>query len=385
MYNPVFRFIKHYFSYLKIFEKFIGTLSFFGIIVWEKDRSKCKIPRALVLWEEAEKREIKMKQAVLFRKPIDIYKVESKQKKFIFSGLPRPKNYNNSSLDWMDDKHILKSRLIKAGLPVPIGGSVWNFKQAKEIFGEIQATSYPFNKLRAGKLPAASLPVIVKPRAGSRGRHSTTFVSNIDDLKKAYKIAKQLCFWVVVEEQIMGPVYRATLINYELCGVLRGDCPQVIGDGVHTIRELIEIKNKEPHGEVKDIIIDEVIERFLYRGLRAKLIGLSKTEKIFDYIPAEGEVIQLSEKIGVSYGGSSSEDFDICHEHNKQLFIKAAKIVSDPIVGFDFIIPDITKSWKNQKCGFIEANSLPFINLHHNPLLGKPRNVAKKVWDMIEM
>jgi len=89
------------------------------------------------------------------------------------------------------------------------------------------------------------------------------------------------------------------------------------------------------------------------------------------------------EKIGVNYGGSSSEDFEICHSDNKELFVRAAKIIGDPIVGFDFIIPDIAKSWKEQECGFIEANSLPFVNLHHNPLLGQPRNVAAKVWELI--
>jgi cyanophycin synthetase len=98
---------------------------------------------------------------------------------------------------------------------------------------------------------------------------------------------------------------------------------------------------------------------------------------------AKGQGVSLSEKIGVNYGGSSCEDFEICHPDNKELFVQAARLVNDPIVGFDFIIPDITKSWKGQKCGFLEANSLPFIDLHYNPLLGKPRNVAAKVWDTI--
>lgn len=236
----------------------------------------------------------------------------------------------------------------------------------------------------------ASKPVIVKPRAGSRGRHSTTFVYTLEDLKQAYKIAKKLCFWVIVEEQLMGPVFRATLINYELCGVLRGDPPQIIGDGAHNIEELITIKNSQPHPGVKDVIIDEGMEKFIERQISVKL--KAKSEKLwslpaansyFNYIPALGEIIQLSEKIGVNYGGSSSEDFEICHPDNKELFIRAAKVLGDPVVGFDFIIPDITKSWKEQNCGFIEANSLPFINLHHDPLLGAPRNVAAKVWEMM--
>jgi len=247
---------------------------------------------------------------------------------------------------------------------VPIGGSCWNMGQAKEIFDRIQATSY--------QLPATSYAVIVKPRAGSRGRHSTTFVSSWEELKTAFKIAKQLCFWVIVEEQLAGPVYRATVINFELCGVLRGDPPQIAGDGISSIVELISDKNRKPHPGVKDVVVDDQIKLFLSR----QNLSLSS-------VPQKDLMINLSEKIGTSYGGSSGEDYDICHPDNKDLFVRAAKVLGDPLVGFDFIIPDITKSYKSQKCGFIEVNSLPFINLHHDPLFGTPRNIAAKVWDMV--
>ena len=91
----------------------------------------------------------------------------------------------------------------------------------------------------------------------------------------------------------------------------------------------------------------------------------------------------LNEKIGVSYGGGSAEEYDICHPDNKALFEKAANVFDDTIIGFDFMIPDISRSWREQRCGFLEANSVPFINLHHHPLKGKPRNIAAKVWDLI--
>ena len=61
-----------------------------------------------------------------------------------------------------------------------------------------------------------------------------------------------------------------------------------------------------------------------------------------------GQTIYLSEKIGVNYGGSSSEDFAICHPDNRELFERAAKVLGDPLAGFDFIIPDIGKSWREQ-------------------------------------
>ncbi len=331
------------------------------IISRQKDVKLFKVRRAQVLAEEAGRREIEMHELLLFGKPFDCYTAKKlgnyeigKSSEIIFSGLPRPSGYANPWLDLMDDKWLFKKKLMENNLPVPAGRSVSSFKQALEVFNNI------------GK------PVIIKPRSGSRGRHSTTFVSSVDDLKKAYKVAKQLCHFVIVEEQLFGPVYRATVVNFELAGVLRGDCPQVVGDGIKSITDLIKEKNQTPHQGVKNIVIDPSIELFLSRQ------GLGLTSVV-----PKGQVVNLTEKIGVNYGGSSSEDFEICHVDNKELFISAAKVLGDPIVGFDFIISDITKSWKEQKCGFIEVNSLPFINLHHDPLHGQPKNVAAKVWDML--
>ncbi len=347
-----------------------------GLIRLRVEAGKCKVPRAKVLWEEAQKRGILMSELLLFNRPLDIYVASSslgeKNSELIFSGLPRPENYDDRILETMDDKAIMKDLFRSKDLPIAQGGPVWNFWQAKKIFQDIQNISLASF---LGKSEQSVIrPVIVKPRLGSRGRHSTTYIYTEADLKKAFKIAKQLCFWVMVEEMLEGPVYRATVINYKLAGVLRGDPPTVTGDGAHTISELIEIKNRMPHEGVKDIIIDAAMEMFLSRQ-NLNLLSIIKKD----------EVVNLSEKVGVSYGGSSSEDFNICHPDNKELFVRAAKIVGDPIVGFDFIIPDIAVSYKKQSCGFIEANSLPFINLHHDPLHGSPRNVAAAIWDMMRM
>lgn len=224
---------------------------------------------------------------------------------------------------------------------------------------------------------------------------------NHDDLRYAYKIAKQLCLWVIVEEQFIAPVYRGTVIDFELAGVLSGTQPVVIGDGEKSLEKLIKHKNHKHDKEIAEIEIDQKMAWFLKRQLscdgRIKLNDEELTKpwritsskhwdtSIFDYIPKKNETVYLSEKIGVSYGGDSAEEYDICHPDNKTLFEKAAKVFKDPIVGFDFMITDITKSWKDQRCGFLEANTVPFINLHHNPHKGKPRNVAAKVWDLMKM
>jgi D-alanine-D-alanine ligase-like ATP-grasp enzyme len=375
LYNPITRAFKKAVHHFGFGYRMIELLLSLGIITYQSDISRCKVSRAVVLWEEAAKRGIVMKELLLLGKPFDTYSAEAQRQEdgpsgnnqaqphslrlmspIIFTGLPRPVGYDNSSLDLLDDKGLFKRMMLKAGLPTPAGGTAWTWQQALKIFNQIQK------------------PVIVKPRTGSRGRHTTTYIYTEEELKKAFYVAKQLCFWVLVEEQLFGPVYRGTVINYKTEGVLRGDSPQVIGNGISTIEELVVSRNYALHEGTSDILLDDRAAVYL---LRQKLN--------FETVPAIGTRITLSEKIGVSYGGSSSEDYSICHPDTIELFANAGKVVGDPIVGFDFIIQDIAKSYKEQRCGFIEANTLPFINLHHDPLVGTPRNVAAAVWDLMEV
>jgi hypothetical protein len=398
LYNPLSRFFKGKMWPGKIGKFFLDLGLFFGVVSLMRDVRHCKVRRAQVLWEEAQKRGIDMSELLLFGRPVDVYvaekkyplsiihnplpsKIRDKRLRIIFNGLPRPAGYVNKWLDLMDDKWLFKKAMLENGLPVPTGASCSSFSQARENFNRIQK------------------PVIVKPRAGSRGRHSTTFVSSESDLKKAFKIAKQLCRWVIVEEQLFGPVYRATVIGgpstslgtSKLAGVLRGDPPFVTGDGLHSIADLISAKNSQPHPGVHPVESCDAGSRQVGTFNRVKDIAadascevfLSRQNLTLSSVLEKGTVVNLSEKIGVNYGGSSSEDFDICHADNKELFLRAARVLGDPVVGFDYIIPDITKSYKEQRTGFIEVNSLPFINLHHDPLLGAARNAAALVWDML--
>lgn len=89
-----------------------------------------------------------------------------------------------------------------------------------------------------------------------------------------------------MEEHLIGSVYRGTMIDGKFTGNLRGDPPRVTGDGKHTIRELIEIKNQYKHPEIHDVIIKPQMEIFLARNNRS----------LEDILPS-GKTIDLSEKI----------------------------------------------------------------------------------------
>jgi len=323
-----------------------------GLVKLNNDISKVPYPRAKVLWEEANARGLGMQEIKPFNQSIDLYRAKIKNKYFYFMNLPRKESISSSNLAWVDDKFLLKKKFLEHNIPVAKGGA----------FTTLASTLKAFDAL--------DKPLIVKPRAGSRGRHTTTLVSTKEDLVKAFHVAKQLCHWVIVEEHLFGDVQRATIVGGKLIGVLGGSPPQVTGDGQSTIAQLIKMNDQTRHQKVKETKINPF---FLERQ------GFD-----LNTILAPGQTIPLSEKIGVNYGGTSYDATKQIHPDTIAMLEQAAKILDVSILGFDFIIPDLTKSYKEQKCGIIECNGAPFINLHHDVLIGEPINVAKHVWDLVE-
>ena len=322
-----------------------------GLIKINLDIDQVPYPRAQALWQEAIARNIPFEEIKPFGRSIDLYRTKPNGKTIYFMGLPRSQTITTSNLGWIDDKYLLKKELMRYGLPVAAGGSFTTLGFALKAFENLEK------------------PVIVKPRAGSRGRHTTTLVYTKDDLIQAFKIAKQLCHWVVVEEHLFGDVQRGTVIGGKLVGVLGGSPPRVTGDGKSTIAQLIELKDKQRPDKVKETKVNPYF--------------LKRQKLTMENILPQGRTVDLSEKVGVNYGGTSYDCSQETHPDTKQMLEQAAKILDISILGFDFIVPDITKSYKQQKCGIIECNGAPFIQLHHDPLYGKSINAAKYVWDLM--
>ncbi len=318
----------------------------------EKDswRSKC-------FWIEAERRGIKMYEFHLG--PIrDIFIAEYKGEKITFDGLPRPGKEEAESLGWMDNKGIMKEKFMKERIPVARGGTAWTYRDALKIFNKIEK------------------PVITKPNLGSRSRHTMIHLNTPEDLKIGFYKALKLSPLVVIEEELRGYLFRGTLIGGKLAGVVRRDQPEITGDGTHTVQELLDKENERPErgGPIfHKIPID-----------KEALVELARQKIKLEDIPKKGRVVTFSQKTSRGCGGTTTEVTDITHPDNVAMLEHVGAYLKDPLVGVDFIIEDITKSWREeQHCGVIECNSLPFIDLHHYVLFGKPNNVAGKLWDLV--
>jgi cyanophycin synthetase len=216
----------------------------------------------------------------------------------------------------------------------------------------------------------------MKPRAGSGSRHTILHITDEAELLRAFAVGKQVSPYVVIEEELVGPVYRATVVDGKFIAAIRRDPPHVVGDGTHTVSGLVQEANKHPARGgpyFSKIQLDEKADKELaWQNLSP------------ESIPEKGRFVYLHQKVNWSVGGTTADVTDEVHPDNRALFERSAHQLRAPITGIDFIIKDISTSWKDQdRCGILECNSMPFFDNHHLPFEGQPRNVAAAIWDMV--
>ena len=323
--------------------------------------------RTRCVWECAIRRGIPMYEIRPLGRAIDLYEYEHKGTKRLFKSLPRPKStYSSdrcytsieSGLEWMDNKSELRKRFAAAGIPMAKGGVGRTWEEVKKIFHSLPS------------------PVITKPHIGSRGRHTTTRIATENELRVGFEKAKKLSPWIIVEQEFLGTLYRVLLIDGSVVAVLRRDRAHVVGDGLRTVRALVDKENQNPRRDSSEfckLATDD-----------AATHELARQNFTWESVPKMNEVVYLSRKPSRSVGGSTIDVRDVVHPENIKLFEHIARTVNDPLIGVDFFISDIAKPWNMQECaGVIECNSLPFIDLHHYPLYGPIRDAAGALWDAV--
>ena len=321
------------------------------IISLRDDIEKTHTLRSRVVWEEARRRGIPMRQLFVLGLSTELFEAYLQNSSHIFLSLPVPLRYRADE-PWVDDKYMLKKKFAEGGVAAPLSYSVSTFKEAREALARLGT-------------------VCVKPRFGSNGRHTFPYVSTEEELAKAFYSAKKICYWVVVEEHLEGNISRATCVNGTLVGFLESQYPTVVGDGHSTIRELIEKENLNRPARVEEIELTPVHTSYIARR------GYSA-----DSVLEADKILPLTYRAGYGSGGRNWERGTDINPELRQEIERAARVTRLPVVGFDLIIQNPHQSPQGQRWGIIEANSLPWIDLHSSPLYGTPQNVAAHIWDL---
>ncbi|MCA0327954.1 MAG: cyanophycin synthetase [Proteobacteria bacterium] len=255
------------------------------------------------------------------------------------------------------DKDLTKKLLHAAGVPVPLGRPVESLDEGWSVAKEI------------------GFPVVVKPQDGNQGKGVTVGITDRKHFEIAYTAAAKYGT-VMVESYLPGSDFRLLVVGDQLVAAARRDPPLVIGDGEHTVRELVAEVNTDPlrgegHGtSLTKIRIDAIAE--------ARLAAQELTP---DSVPAKGQRVVLRNNANLSTGGTATDVTDSVHPDVAARAIEAAQTVGLDICGVDVVCESVIKPLEEQNGGIVEVNAAPGLRMHISPSFGKGRDVGKAVID----
>lgn len=258
------------------------------------------------------------------------------------------------------DKELTKKLLAAAGVPVPEGRVVRSEEEALQAMREL------------------ACPVVVKPRDGNQGKGVTVNIVSADHLEIAFRAARQFSSNILVEKFIPGHDHRLLVVGDRLIAAARRDPPHVIGDGTHTIRELVEEINRDPRrGEghatsLTKIRLDEIaFARLRVQGYEA------------DSTPPKGARVVLRNNANLSTGGSATDVTDDVHPDLAARAIEAAQMVGLEIAGVDVVCETVQRSLEDQGGAIVEVNAAPGLRMHISPSYGKGREVGEAIVQLL--
>ncbi|MFT7258501.1 MAG: cyanophycin synthetase [Methylophagaceae bacterium] len=260
------------------------------------------------------------------------------------------------------DKEDTHNLLNDLGLPVPQQVMIYSDRQAVKAAQRI------------------GFPVVLKPLNANHGRGVSINLMTDDDVITAFAEAQKhgTSRAVLVESFITGYDHRMLVVNNELVAVAKRVPGHVIGDGVHTIEQLVEIVNKDPRRGVGH---EKVLTRLELDNQAARLLEEADYDK--DTVLEKDHTFYLRSTANLSTGGTAIDVTDIVHPDNRDMAVRAIRAIGLDIGGVDFLTDDISKSYKEIGGGICECNAAPGFRMHVAPSEGKSRDVAGKVMDML--
>lgn len=219
-------------------------------------------------------------------------------------------------------------------------------------------------------------PLVAKPFNTDHGIAVSTNITNKDDLYDSIKLAQEYSKKVIIEEYFDGREYRFLVIDYKVRAIAYRVPANVVGNGKSTILELIDKKNEGRGDDYKSPLLKIKLDSEIKRHLKEQNLNL-------DSILKEGEQVFLRKNSNLSTGGDSIDVTDDVPKAYKEIAQEAAKSAGLKIAGVDIIIKDLDEHPNNKNHIVVELNAPAMLSMHDYPFIGKNRNVAKYVLDVI--
>ncbi|MEY4303689.1 MAG: Cyanophycin synthetase, partial [Pseudomonadota bacterium] len=246
---------------------------------------------------------------------------------------------------------------LAAGVPVPIGRPAKNLEDAWQIALSI------------------GLPIVVKPQDGNQGKGVTVNIVERELFNQAYETAARYGE-VLVEKFLPGSDYRLLVVGNKLVAAARREPPLVVGDGIHTVKELVDKVNADPRrGDGHSTSLTKIKFDDIAIG-RLKLQDMEPNS-----VPEKGRRVILRNNANLSTGGTATDVTDDVHAEVAARVVVAAQMVGVDVCGVDVVCESVLKPLEEQNGGIVEVNAAPGLRMHISPSFGKGRNVGKAIID----
>ena len=221
-------------------------------------------------------------------------------------------------------------------------------------------------------------PVVTKPYNGNHGRGISIRLVDDEEVRAGFRAAREHSRSVIVENFLEGADHRLLVVNGELVAATRRTPGHVVGDGVRTIAELVEVVNADPRRGVGH---EKVLTK-IQLDREAEMM-MERAGHTAQSVPPADEIVYLRSTANLSTGGTATDVTDIIHPDNRDMAVRAIRAIGLDVGGVDFLSPNIAESYRTVGGGICEVNAAPGFRMHVSPSEGTPRDAAGPVVDML--
>ncbi len=263
-------------------------------------------------------------------------------------------------------KRVTSAILATAGLPVPQQRVVRTDEEALDAARTI------------------GFPLVIKPAAGSRGRAVSVGVAAEAGVRPALRRAQAISPEVIVESFIAGDEHRLLVVNGRFAAATRRRPAQVRGDGVSSVRALLERENARPERDRRLSRLSGRALSLVPLALDDEALALLEEQGLTpEAVPAEGRAVLLRRQSNHSCGGDTVDATDAVHPTVRTMAERAAALLGLDVCGIDYITTDVGRPFQETGGAICEVNARPGLRLHYGVAEGRARNVAGDVVEML--
>lgn len=221
-------------------------------------------------------------------------------------------------------------------------------------YAALQTIGIPQPETVAVREPEDALPllqkygrIVIKPVDASHGHGITMNITDEEQLRNAVEAAitqsTELGYALAQPQLAMkGPELRVICIDYHFIVAIARIPATVMGDGEHTVEELIDLENRTLRAKpyTSNLAYIDRENALAYLGEKAA------------YVPAQGEKVQVSAICNVGQGGTVEDHSDRITPEQKAQAELIARTMELPVIGIDYFGDQV-----------IEVNACP--SLHY--------------------